>query len=305
MKKVEKIWLNGKFVDLKKAKVPILSHTLHYGSGVFEGIRAYNTEKGPAVFCLSKHIERLFYSASCLEIKIPFSKKEIEQAVLDVVKINKLKECYIRPLVYLGEGMGLNPTGIQVNLMIAAWPWGAYLGGDKETIDVKISKYIRIHPQSTITDAKICGHYVNSILASLEIKKEGFDEALLLDFEGYVAEGPGENIFIIKNNKIFTPSTGKILNGITRDTIIKLAKDQNIEVKEKKISVEELKLADEAFFTGTAVEICAIGKIDNTLINNTKIGPITKQIKDLYQKTIHGKEKKYLNWLTFTNYENN
>ena len=288
MENVGKIWLNGEFVDVKNAKVDILSHTLHYGSGVFEGIRAYKTQNGTAVFCLTEHIDRLFYSASCLEIKIPFSKKEIKDAVLETVKINKLEECYIRPLVFLGPGMGLNPAGIQVNLMIAAWPWGAYLGEGKEAIDVKISKYIRIHPDSTIHDAKICGHYVNSILASLEIKKAGFDEALLLDFEGFVAEGPGENIFIVKDNKIFTPAVGKILKGITRDVVIKIAKEQKIKVVEKKISVGELKSADEAFFTGTAVEICAISKIDETTINKGKTGPITKKIKQSYNEMVRG-----------------
>ena len=300
MNNVGKIWINGKFVNYENANVHILSHTLHYGSGVFEGIRAYKTQNGTAIFRLSEHIDRLFYSASCLEIKIPFSKKEVKQAVINTIKINKLEECYIRPLVFLGQGMGLNPSNIQANIAIAAWKWDAYLGGEKETINVKISKYIRIHPDSTITDAKICGHYVNSILASLEIKKAGFDEALLLDFEGYVAEGPGENIFIIKDNKIFTPPIDKILNGITRDIIINSAKEQNIEIQEKKITVEELKSADEAFFTGTAVEICAIGKIDNVLINNDKVGKITKKIQKDYSNIVRGEKEKYLKYLTFT-----
>lgn len=299
MEELKKIWMDGKFVDWQEANIHILTHTLHYGGGIFEGIRAYKTNKGPAVFRLPEHIDRFFYSASALEMEIPFSKQEIKQAILETIKINQIEECYIRPIAFFGYGkMGLNPKGAPVQTAIAVWPWGAYLGG-KETISVKISKYIRLHPKSTIADAKITGHYVNSILSSLEIQKAGFDEALLLDYEGYVAEGPGENIFIVKNNKLYTPPLGTILDGITRDSVIEIAKDLGIKNQEKKITVKELKSADEAFFSGTAAEICPIGKIDNTLINNGKMGEITEKIKDLYQKIVHGKEEKYFHWLQF------
>ena len=299
MEELKKIWLDGKFVDWQEAKIHILTHTLHYGGGVFEGIRAYLTEKGTAVFRLSQHIKRLFYSAFALEIKIPFSEEELKKAILETLKINELKEGYIRPIVFLGYGkMGLNPTGSPVQVDIAVWPWDAYLG-EKETVKVKISKYIRIHPLSTIADAKICGNYVNSILASLEVKNSGFDEALFLDFEGNVAEGPGENIFMVKNKKLFTPPLGTILPGITRDSVIKIAKDLGLLVKEKKISPQEIKEADEVFFTGTAVEICPISQIDDTLINQGRIGKITKMIKEVYQKAVRGKIPKYSKWLTF------
>ncbi len=300
MEEVKKIWLNGELVDWNKANVHLLTHTLHYGGGVFEGIRAYKTKNGPAVFRLQEHVDRLFYSASVMDIKVHFSKEEIKKAILDTIRINEVEECYIRPLIFFGYGkMGLNPTDAPINIAIAVWPWSAYLG--KEVVSVKISKYIRPHPKSTVTDAKICGSYANSILASLEIKKAGFDEALLLDYQGYVAEGPGENIFIVKDGKLFTPKLGAILGGITRDSIIQIAKDLKIGVEEKNITVEELKSADEAFFTGTAAEICVIGRIDDTVINNEKTGIITKKIKEAYTKAIHGESEKYSRWLSHIN----
>jgi len=294
---MQKIWFNGKFVDWDKAKIHILTHSLHYGSGVFEGIRAYQTEKGPAVFRLAEHLDRLFYSASSFKMKISFSKEEIKKAILKTIKINNLNECYIRPIVFFGSKMGLNPEGASVETAIAAFPWKGLF--EKKKITVKISKFIRIHPESTIADAKICGHYVNSILASLEAKREGFDEAILLDFQGNIAEGPGENIFIVRDKKLFTPQKGSILPGITRDSVIKIAKNLGILVKEKKIKPEEIKKADELFFSGTGVEICPIAKIDNVLINQGKIGRITKKIKEIYQRAVRGKEKQYLRWLTF------
>jgi len=298
MRKTKKIWLNGKILDWNKAKVHILTHALHYGSGVFEGIRAYNTDKGPAVFRLDEHIKRFFNSAKTLEMVIPFSKQEIKDAILKLIRVNKVKDCYIRPIAFFGYGkMGLNPKGAQVNVGIAVWPWNAYLG--ERPVRVKVSKYIRIHPKSTNVKAKICGHYVNSILASLQAKREGYDEAVLLDYKGFVSEGPGENIFIVKKGKIFTPLGDSILPGITRDSVFKIAKDLGIKVKEKRISLRELKQADEAFFTGTAAEISPIGKIDKILINKGRIGEITQKIKTFYQRIVRGKEKKYLKWLTF------
>jgi branched-chain amino acid aminotransferase len=299
MQKTKKIWFNGKFLDWEKARVHLLTHSLHYGSSVFEGIRCYQTEKGAAVFRLPEHIERFFFSARSILMKIPFSKKEIKEAILKTIKINKLKECYIRPIAWFGERMGLNTKGIPVQVAIAVWPWKAYLG--KKPIKIKSSKFIRVHPRSTICEAKISGNYLNSILASQEAKKAGFDEALLLDFEGKVAEGPGENIFIIKDKKLFTPQKGSILPGITRDSVIKIAKDLKIKVFEKKITLKELKSAKELFFCGTAVEICPIKQVDDVLINEGKIGEITKEIREIYQKIVRGKEKKYLKWLTFVN----
>ncbi|MBT9149308.1 MAG: Branched-chain-amino-acid aminotransferase [Dehalococcoidia bacterium] len=299
MKELNKIWLDGEFVNWQSSKIHILNHSLHYGSAVFEGIRAYKTKKGSAIFRLPEHIDRLFYSASCMGMKIPFSKEEIREAILKLVKINKEDKCYIRPLVFFGYGkMGLNPKGALVKTAIINWPWGAYLGEGKP-IRTVISKYTRPHPKSTIMNAKISGTYSNSILASLEAQKAKVEEAILLDFQGFIAEGPGENIFMVKNRKIFTPPKGTILPGITRDSVIKIAKNYKISVEEKKITSQEIKTADEVFFTGTAVEICPIGKIDKTIINKGEIGEITKKIKNTYQKIVCGEEKKYLEWLTF------
>jgi branched-chain amino acid aminotransferase len=299
MNEVKKIWLDGEFVDWQNAKIHILTHTLHYGGGVFEGIRTYETKNGPAVFRLKEHIDRFFYSASCLDMKIPFTKEEIEKAILETIKVNEVKECYIRPLAFFGYGnMGLNPLNSPVSVSISLWPWRAYLESGKP-IKVKISKYRRLDPQSVISDAKVCGYYVNSILATLDAQKSGFAESLLLDSDGYVAEGPGENVFMIKDNKVYTPSLGSILAGITRDSCIKIFKDLGFEVIEKKISPEEIKEADEVFLTGTAAEVCPVGQIDDALINNGEIGKITENIKNIYKKTVKGEEEKYLNWLTF------
>lgn len=294
-----KIWFNKKLVDWEKAKIHVLTHSLHYGNAVFEGIRCYKTKKGPAVFRLDEHIKRLFYSAKVLKMKIDLSSKEIKEAILKTIKINKLNECYIRPIVFYGEKMGLNPEGAPLNIAIAVWPWPAYLG--EKPIKVKVSKYIRIHPKSTICDAKISGHYLNSILASMEVKERGYDEALLLDYKGYIAEGAGENIFIVKNNQIFTPEKGNILAGITRDTVIKLAQDLDYKVTEKKIKLAELFSANEIFFTGTAVEISPIIRVNKILINKGREGEITKKIKEIYKKITRGEIKKYLKWLTFLN----
>ena len=297
--KTKKIWVDGKFVDWEKAKIHILTHSLHYGGGAFEGIRAYETERGPAVFRLKEHLKRLFFSSSVLGMKIPFSQKEIEKAIIDLIKINKVKQCYIRPLVIFGYGvMGLYPKKAPINVIISLWPWKKYLG--KNLVKVKISEFIRIHPRSTVVEAKICGHYVNSILASIEAKKEGFDEALLLDYKGFIAEGPGENIFLVKNKKIFTPKKGSILPGITRDTVITIAKEKlNLKVEEKEITLRELKNADELFFAGTAVEISPIVQVERTIISNGKEGEVTKKIRELYQRIVSGKEPGYLKWLKF------
>lgn len=298
MQKLKKIWIDGRLVDWQDAQIHILTHTLHYGGGVFEGIRCYKTAKGPAVFRLKEHIERLLYSASVLEMVVPFSQEQIEQAVLQIIKVNEVEECYIRPIIFFGDKMGLNPKGAPLHIAIAAWPWEAYLGG-KEAVSVKISKYMRMHPSSADIKAKICGYYANSILASLEAHKENFDEALFLDYEGLVAEGPGENIFFVEQGKIITPTSDNILAGITRDSVLKIANDLGIEAKEEKISPERAKLADEAFFTGTAVEVCPIGKIDEALIGQGKPGEITKLIKKVFEQVVRGNSHAYLSWLTF------
>ncbi len=297
MTKTKYIWFNGKFVKWERAKIHLLTHALHYGSAVFEGIRCYKSSKGPAIFRLKDHIERLFNSAKCLEMKIPFSKREIQNAIYKLVKLNKLKECYIRPIVFYGYGkMGLNPKGAKIDCAICVWPWGKYL---KEKVKVKISKFTKLHPKSVFPFAKISGYYVNSIFATLDAQKSKFDEAILLDYKGFVAEGPGENIFIVKNKKLFTPKLGSILPGITRDSIIKIAKNEKIEVFEKEISVKELKNCDEAFFTGTAAEITPIFQIEEKIINEGKIGPITKFLQEKFYNIVHGKDEKYKNWLTF------
>jgi len=293
--KTKYIWFNGKFVRWEEAKIHILTHTLHYGSGAFEGIRCYKTQYGPAVFRLKEHIERLYNSAKFLKMKIPFSKKEIQKAILKLIKLSKVEECYIRPIVFYGYGkMGLNPKGASIDCAVILWPWGKYL---KDKVKVKISKFIRLHPQSVISSAKVCGYYVNSIFATLDAQKDKFDESILLDYRGFVAEGPGENIFIVKNKKLLTPKLGSILPGITRDSIIKIAQDLKIKVIEKDISVKELKDCDEAFFTGTAAEITPIYQIDKKIINKGEIGEITKILQKKFYQIVHGEDKKYKKWL--------
>lgn len=303
MEKVEKIWMDGNFVDWDEAKVHVLTHTLHYGLGVFEGIRCYKCEDGlSSIFRLKEHTDRLFDSAHIMQIEIPFSKDEINSAIIDVLKVNKLKEGYIRPLVYLGDGsMGLFPKNNPVKVVIAAWPWGAYLGEDglKNGISVKVSSFTRQHVNVNMTKAKVCGHYVNSIMAKMEAVASGFDEALLLDTEGYVSEASGENIFIIKEGKIVTTPIASILRGITRDTIMKLAKEKGIEVSEERFTRDDLYTAEEAFFTGTAAEITPIREVDCRSIGIGKPGPITLSLQAAFFGIVTGKNKHYNQWLTY------
>ncbi len=292
------IWINGKLVPWKEATVHVLAHALHYGSGVFEGIRAYKTEKGPAVFRLAEHIDRLLYSAGTLDMELDFSRDELIQATLDTIADNKLESCYIRPLIFYGYGiMGLNPTGAPVETLIACWPWGAYLPFDM--IDLKISKYIRIHPESLVSDAKVTGHYVNSILSVLDLKGSKYHEALLLDYNGDIAEGPGENFFIVKDGKLYTPPKGTILVGITRDTIMKLAADMKIEVIEKKLRPADAFAADECFYTGTAAEVTPIRSIDDHVIGKGECGPITTRIQDRYKDVVEGRDPIFEHMLTY------
>lgn len=301
IEKTEKIWMDGKFVNWDDAKVHILTHSLHYGLGIFEGIRCYKTNEGPSIFRLDEHINRLFNSAQIFMIKIPFSKIEIKQAVIETIKINKLQECYIRPIVYIGYGaMGLYPKDNPINVAIAVWPWGTYLGekGLKEGIRVKISSFIRNHVNSQMSRGKVCGYYVNSQLAKKEAISCGYDEALLLDTEGYVSEGSGENIFIYRNGILKTTPLTSILEGITRDSVIQIANDLKIPVVEERFTRDEVYIADEAFLTGTAAEITPIKEVDGRIIGNGTPGAITRKIQKQFFDIVKGKYKKYKFWLT-------
>lgn len=298
MQTVNKIWQDGKFVDWDEAKIHVLAHALHYGSGVFEGVRFYKTPKTSAVFRLQEHIDRLFYSAGIIKMTIPFTLETVMNAILDSIRLNGIESGYIRPLAIYGYGkMGLNPKGATVNLIIAIWPWGSYLG--KDLVKVKISRFIRLHPRSVVSDAKITGHYVNSILASQEAIAAGYDESLLLDFNGNVAEGPGENIFLVKDGKLITVPKGNILTGITRDSVLKIAADLGIPGEEKALTPADLYGADELFFTGTAAEVQPIGQLDEQTINDGKIGPVTAKIKSVYSQAVRGELPQYENWLSY------
>jgi branched-chain amino acid aminotransferase len=294
------IWQSGRLVAWEDAKTHVLSHTLHYGGGAFEGIRFYQTSKGSALFRLQEHIARLLYSVGVLQMALPFNQEAITDAVLDVVRANGLTEGYVRPLAFYGYGkMGVNPTGSQPELIIACWPWGAYL--PVEAIDVKVSDYIRIHPRSTDVSAKLCGHYVNGILASLAIKGTHYHEALFLDSEGRVSEGVGENLFVIKGGVIYTPKLGTILPGITRETAIGLARDLGYTVIEKDMLLPEVLAADEAFFTGTAAEVTAIRSLNDSVFGTGGVGKVTAHIKENYHQIVRGQHEdpRYQSYLTF------
>ena len=297
-----KIWMDGQMVDWREAKVHVLTHTLHYGCGVFEGVRAYDTVAGPAIFRLQEHTDRLFNSAKILRMKMPFSKDELNAAQLAVVKVNGLKSGYLRPLVWLGsEKMGVSPKGAAVHVMVAAWSWGAYLGEDgmKRGIRVKTSSYTRHHVNITMTQAKAVSNYSNSILANLEATDNGYDEALLLDSAGFVSEGAGENIFVIKDGVIYTPDlSAGALNGITRNTIFHIAADLGLTIKEKRITRDEIYIADEAFFTGTAAEVTPIRELDGIEIGIGSRGPITEKIQTAFFAIVNGQNAKYSHWLT-------
>ena len=299
--KTDKIWMDGKLIDWDQANVHILTHTLHYGLGMFEGIRCYKTDKGSAIFRLDEHVDRLFASSHIFNIEIPYTKKEIRDAIIQTVKVNKLQECYIRPLVYIGYGaMGLYPKGNPIRVAIAAWPWGAYLGdeGIEKGIRIQVSSFTRHHVNSSMTRAKVCGYYVNSQIAKKEAIACGFDEALLLDAEGYISEGSGENVFIVRNDRIKTTPLTTILEGITRDSIITIAKDNKMPVLEERFTRDEIYIADEAFFTGTAAEVTPIREIDNRKIGAGSRGRITKKLQSIFFDIVKGKNKKYDSWLT-------
>ncbi len=290
--------MDGNLVNWDEAKVHVLTHSLHYGSAVFEGIRCYNTNKGSAVFRLQDHIRRLFRSAKVFNMNIPFSEGLVSKSVVNTIKANEINECYIRPIAYFGYGvMGLNPSKSPVNFSIAVWPWGKYLG--EEGIKICSSSYIRTHPDSTNVKAKVSGHYVNSIIANLEAKDRGFDEALLLDYADHVAEGPGENIFIVKDGVLYTPKLGSILPGITRWTILELSRDLDIDVVKTDLELIDVQDADEVFFTGTAAEVHPVFQVDDVIINEGKVGEITNRLKNLYSSVVHGDIDKYNKWLTY------
>jgi len=301
LSRTDKIWMDGKFVTWDKATVHVLSHTLHYGLGVFEGIRCYKTQKGSAIFRLDEHIDRLFNSAHIFMMDIPYSKKEIRDAIIKTIKVNNIRECYIRPLAYIGYGsMGINPKDNPINVSIAVWSWGTYLGehGLRKGIRIKTSSFIRNHVNANMTRGKICGYYVNSQLAKKEAISCGFDEALLLDTEGYVAEGSGENIFIARDGILKTTPLTSILEGITRDSIMQIAQDEGIGITDERFTRDEVYIADEAFFTGTAAEVTPIRALDNRVIGSGKPGPITKRLQSIFFDIVKGKNNKYESWLT-------
>lgn len=301
LKETKYIWMDGKMVPWGEAKVHVLTHALHYGMGVFEGIRCYKTPTGSAIFRLQEHTERLFGSAHIMRMKIPYSTKEIFDATVETIRVNGLEEGYIRPLAFIGYGdMGLYVKNNPISVIIAAWPWGTYLGdeGLKNGIRVKISSYTRHHVNISMTRAKVTGYYVNSQLAKLEAKELGFDEALLLDPDGFVAEGPGENIFMVRKGELKTVPLTSILDGITRNSIMTLAKENSIPVREERFTRDELYLADEAFFTGTAAEITPIREIDGRTIGAGKPGPVTKKLQDLFFGIVRGAGKSHPEWLT-------
>jgi branched-chain amino acid aminotransferase len=298
MEPTQWIWMNGSFIPWNDARLHVLSHGLHYGSSIFEGLRAYKTERGTAVFRLKEHMDRFHYSAQAIRMKLPYSADELSSITLELLKRNNVEACYIRPHATFGYGtMGLNPASAAVDVTIACWPWGAYL--PIESAAIKVSQYIRIHPRSTVADAKIGGHYVNSILAVQEVQGTRYDEALFLDYEGNIAEGPGANFFIIKDREIITPPCGTILPGITRASVIEIARDKGFVVTERTLTVAEAQDADEAFFTGTAAEMTPIGSIDDKSLRVGAPGPITSELKQAYLDAAYGRSQAYTKFLTF------
>ncbi len=295
------IWFDGEMVPWREANVHVLTHTLHYGMGVFEGVRAYKTDQGAAIFRLKEHTDRLINSAKIMNMLIPFTKEEINQAQRSAVSQNNLDSAYIRPMCFYGsEGMGLRADNLKTHTIVAAWEWGSYLGADnmEKGIRIKTSSFTRHHVNISMCKAKANGHYINSMLALQEALTDGYDEALLLDVEGFVAEGSGENIFIVKDGVIYTPDLTSALNGITRNTITAFANDLGYEIIEKRITRDEVYIADEAFFTGTAAEVTPIRELDNRAIGSGTRGPITQELQTLYFDVVHGKVDKYKDWLT-------
>jgi len=301
MQKTERIWLDGTLVPWDAAQVHVMTHTLHYGLGVFEGIRCYEGADGvSAIFRLHEHLERLFGSAHILDLAMPYSREQLATACRDTVRANHLRECYLRPIAFLGDGdMGLSARPA-TRVAIAAWPWGAYLGdeGLRHGVRLKTSSFQRFHPNTLLTKAKAVGHYVNSILAAQEARGGGYDEALLLDVDGYVSEASGENIFIVKQGVVKTTPLPTVLGGITRDAALRLLDDLGIAVREERFTRDEVYLADEAFFTGTAVEITPVRELDGRCIGTGRPGPITARLQELFFAVVHGRDARYADWLT-------
>jgi branched-chain amino acid aminotransferase len=295
------IWLDGKLVPWREAKTHVLTHTLHYGLGVFEGIRAYKTDRGAAIFRLPEHVQRLFNSAHIMRMEMPYDKATITEACRAAVGENKLESAYIRPMCFLGsEGMGLRADNLKTHVMVAAWSWGSYLGEDgmQQGIRIRTSSYTRHHANITMCKAKANGNYMNSMLALREAIECGYDEALLLDAEGYVAEGSGENIFIVRNGELRTPDVTSALEGITRETIMALAAEIGVTVRERRMTRDEVYIADEAFFTGTAAEVTPIRELDGRQIGSGARGPITEKLQSLYFDVVHGRHADRQGWLT-------
>ena len=291
-----KVWLNGKIVNDEDAKVSVKAHSLHYGTSVFEGIRFYETEKGPAVFRLKEHIDRLFNSAEALSMDVPFSRKEVEEAAKELVRVNNSKEGYIRPVIFYGEGLSVYPKDISVNcaIMIADWDAG------KDGLRVKVSKFRRVNKNAAVSGVKMGGYYVNSVLAMEDARRSGYDEALLLDEEGIVSEGPAHNLFAVKDGLLLTSTSKSALHGITRNSILEIAKELGYTMIEKDLTLEEVKDSDEVFFCATGAEIIWIKSVDEIRISD-EIGEITKKIKDKYFNAVRGKDKKYEHWLDYVN----
>lgn len=293
------IWLDGELVEWRDAKVHLLTHTLHYGLGVFEGVRAYKTDEGAAIFRLQEHTDRLFRSAKIMGMGMPFDKETLNEAQKIAVRENNLESAYIRPMCFYGsEGMGIRADNLRTHVMVAAWDWGSYLGEDnmKNGIRIKTSSFTRHHVNITMCKAKANGNYMNSIMALQEAVNDGYDEALLLDAEGFVAEGSGENFFMVRDGVLYTPELTSALEGITRATVMTLAEDIGLKVIEKRITRDEVYVADEAFFTGTAAEVTPIRELDNREIGNGGRGPITEQLQSLYFDHVYGRDQMYPNW---------
>jgi branched-chain amino acid aminotransferase len=295
------IWYDGRLVPWRDATTHVLTHSLHYGLAVFEGVRAYKTPAGTGIFRLKEHTERLFNSAKVFMMEMPYSREQLMEAQREVVRANKLESCYLRPLAFYGsEKMGVSPKGASVHVSIAAWPWGAYLGeeGLLKGIRVKTSSFQRHHINVSMVRTKTSGHYVNSILANMEATRDGYDEALLLDTQGFVAEGAGENLFIVKDGQLVEPEMVSGLTGITRATVIELARDLGLTVASRPMTRDDVYLADEAFFTGTAAEITPIRELDGRAIGAGRRGPVTERIQDLFFDVVNGRAEKYRHWLT-------
>ena len=295
------IWYDGKLVPWREATTHVLSHSLHYGLSVFEGVRAYKTVNGTAIFRLAEHTERWFNSAKIYLMPMPYDRATLMEAQKEAVRANKLEECYIRPIAFYGsDKMGVSPKGVRVHVAIAAWPWGAYLGAEglEKGIRVKTSSYARHHVNVTMARAKFAATYANSILANAEATENGYDEALLLDVDGFVAEGAGENLFIVKNGKIIEPEINSALMGITRDTVIELARELGYEVLSRRLTRDDVYIADEAFFTGTAAEVTPIRELDARIIGEGKRGPVTTRLQQLFFEVVRGRVPKHADWLT-------